>query len=101
MVYEPTERPVENAQHPKRSRSPGALRFSTPMDKCGTAADGFTIVCTTYRLTAHYHYWTRNNPMNVQLVPEPGAFLDRLRPGISVEVCPGEAWGNQVDLDPG
>jgi hypothetical protein len=30
-----------------------------------------------------------------------GAFLDRLRPGISVEVCLGEARGNQVDLDPG
>ncbi len=29
------------------------------------------MVCTTYRLTEHYHYWTKNNPMNVQLVPEP------------------------------
>ena len=28
-------------------------------------------MCTTYRLTEHYHYWTKNNPMNVQLVPEP------------------------------
>jgi len=48
-----------------------ASRFGTPMDKYGTPADGFTIVCTTYRLTEHYHYWTKNNPMNVQLVPEP------------------------------
>ena len=23
--------------------------------------------CTTYRLTEHHHYWTKNNPMNVQL----------------------------------
>src|SRR5260370_35577712 len=22
-------------------------------------------------MTEHYHYWTKNNPMNVQLVPEP------------------------------
>jgi len=22
-------------------------------------------------VTEHYHYWTKNNPMNVQLVPEP------------------------------
>jgi len=29
------------------------------------------LVCTTYRLTEHYHYWTKNNPMNVELVPEP------------------------------
>ena len=41
------------------------------MDKLGTAAEGYNIVCTTYRLTEHYHYWTKNNPMNVQLVPEP------------------------------
>ena len=34
-------------------------------------AEGYNIVCTTYRLTEHYHYWTKNNPMNVQLVPEP------------------------------
>ena len=40
------------------------------MDKYGTPEQGFTMVCTTYRLTEHYHYWTKNNPMNVQLVPE-------------------------------
>jgi formate dehydrogenase major subunit len=69
--YEPTESPVENALHPMRSKNPVAERFLTPMDKYGTPAEGFTIVCTTYRLTEHYHYWTKNNPMNVQLVPEP------------------------------
>ncbi|MGD0134578.1 MAG: formate dehydrogenase-N subunit alpha [Bryobacteraceae bacterium] len=69
--YEPTESPVENALHPKRSKNPVAERFKTPLDKYGTPAEGFTIVCTTYRLTEHYHYWTKNNPMNVQLVPEP------------------------------
>jgi anaerobic selenocysteine-containing dehydrogenase len=35
------------------------------------ADQGFNVICTTYRLTEHYHYWTKNNPMNVQLVPEP------------------------------
>jgi formate dehydrogenase major subunit len=69
--YEPTESPVENALHPKQSKNPVAERFKTSMDKYGTPAEGFTIVCTTYRLTEHYHYWTKNNPMNVQLVPEP------------------------------
>ncbi|HEU4766788.1 MAG TPA: molybdopterin dinucleotide binding domain-containing protein [Pyrinomonadaceae bacterium] len=42
-----------------------------PLDKLGTPDQGFNVVCTTYRLTEHYHYWTKNNPMNVQLVPEP------------------------------
>ena len=40
-------------------------------DKYGTPDEGYNIVCTTFRLTEHYHYWTKNNPMNVQLVPEP------------------------------
>jgi len=41
------------------------------MDKYGTVDQGYNVICTTYRLTEHYHYWTKNNPMNVQLVPEP------------------------------
>ena len=69
--YEPTESPVENALHPKRSKNPVATRRHSDMDKFATLGDGFNIVCTTYRLTEHYHYWTKNNPMNVQLVPEP------------------------------
>jgi len=69
--YEPTESPIGNPLHPERSRNPVVKRYSTPMDKYGTPEEGFTIVCTTYRLTEHYHYWTKNNPMNVQLVPEP------------------------------
>ena len=68
--YEPAESPVENLLHPERSKSPIVKRFNTAADKYGTAKD-FNIVCTTYRLTEHYHYWTKNNPMNVQLVPEP------------------------------
>jgi len=69
--YEPTEGPVINPLHPGQSTNPLAKRFKTDMDKYGTVAGGFNIICTTYRLVEHYHYWTKNNPMNVQLVPEP------------------------------
>jgi formate dehydrogenase major subunit len=69
--YEPIESPVTNLFHPQHSNNPVVKKFSTPADKYGTAAEGFTVVCTTYRLTEHYHYWTKNNPMNVQLIPEP------------------------------
>jgi formate dehydrogenase major subunit len=69
--YEPIESPVQNPLHPARSTNPVVKKLTTPLDKYGTPADGFTVVCTTYRLTEHYHYWTKNNPMNVQLVPEP------------------------------
>jgi len=69
--YEPIESPIANPLHPSQSTNPVVKKMTTPHDKYGTPADGFTVVCTTYRLTEHYHYWTKNNPMNVQLVPEP------------------------------
>ena len=69
--YEPIESPVGNALHPQQTHNPVAKLFKTPDDKYATPKDGFTVVCTTYRLTELYHYWTKNNPMNVQLVPEP------------------------------
>ncbi len=69
--YEPIESPVQNLFHPQQQNNPVVTKFSTPADKYGTTAEGFNIVCTTYRLTEHYHYWTKNNPMNVELIPEP------------------------------
>ena len=69
--YEPVESPIANPLHPNQSNNPVAKIFRSDLDKYGTPDQGFNIVCTTYRLTEHYHYWTKNNPMNVQLVPEP------------------------------
>jgi len=69
--YEPVESPTDNLLHPKQTHNPVVKRYKTPFDKYGSVKDGFDVVCTTYRLTEHYHYWTKNNPMNVQLVPEP------------------------------
>jgi formate dehydrogenase major subunit len=69
--YEPIESPIDNPLHPERTHNPVVKRFKTPDDKYATPKDGYTVVCTTYRLTEHYHYWTKNNPMNVQLIPEP------------------------------
>jgi formate dehydrogenase major subunit len=62
--YEPTESPIANPLHPAHSQSPVVQKFNTPLDKYGSPAEGFAVVCTTYRLT-------KNNPMNVELVPEP------------------------------
>jgi formate dehydrogenase major subunit len=69
--YEPFESPVENLLHAGRPNNPVVKKYSTPFDKYAGPKDGFNVVCTTYRLTEHYHYWTKNNPVNVQLVPEP------------------------------
>ena len=67
--YEPAESPVPNALHPAQSANPALQPFSTEFDILGKA-DEYPIVCTTYRLTEHFHYWTKNNPYSVQLQPE-------------------------------
>jgi formate dehydrogenase major subunit len=69
--YEPIESPIDNLFHPERTHNPVVTKFKDADDKFGTVKEGFNVVCTTFRLTEHYHYWTKNNPMNVQLVPEP------------------------------
>ena len=67
--YEPVESPVANPLHPEHSSNPAVRAFTTEFDVLGKP-DEFPIVCTTYRLTEHFHYWTKNNPYNVQLQPE-------------------------------
>ncbi|MGC2477459.1 MAG: formate dehydrogenase-N subunit alpha [Candidatus Sulfotelmatobacter sp.] len=69
--YEPIESPITNPLHPNQSNNPVVTKFNTPLDKFGTPSDGFNIICTTYRLVEHYHYWTKNNAVNVELSPEP------------------------------
>ncbi len=69
--YEPIESPVANLFHPNQPNNPVVKKMKTPADKYAGPNDGYNVICTTYRLTEHYHYWTKNNPMNVQLVPEP------------------------------
>jgi formate dehydrogenase major subunit len=72
--YEPIESPIKNPLHPNQSNNPVVKKLNTPADKFGTTEQGFTVVCTTYRLTEQYHYWTKNNRMNAQLIPE--AFIE-------------------------
>jgi formate dehydrogenase major subunit len=69
--YEPIESPIQNPLHPQQSNNPVVKKFDTPLDKYGSASEGFNVICTTYRLVEHYHYWTKNNPANVELSPEP------------------------------
>jgi len=69
--YEPFESPLANPLHPQQSNNPVVKKFTTPMDKFAKSGEGYDIVCTTYRLTEHYHYWTKNNRALVQEVPEP------------------------------
>jgi formate dehydrogenase major subunit len=66
--YEPVESPVENALHPKVGSNPMAKIFRGKMDPLGSAKD-FPYIGTTYRLTEHFHYWTKNIGANSELQP--------------------------------
>jgi len=67
--YEPFESPVANVLFPKIKGNPGARVFKGDMEVFGDAKE-FPIVATTYRLTEHFHYWTKGVHMNAVLQPE-------------------------------
>jgi len=71
--YEPFENPVgKNLMHPNNARAtsnPGARVFPEDRKQMGTAAD-FPIVATTYRLTEHFHTWTKHARLNAIIQPE-------------------------------
>jgi len=74
--YEAIEAPVDNPLHPKVSSNPASKKFSSDKDVYGKKED-FPIVCTTYRLTEHFHYWTQHQHNGV---------LNELQPGFFVEI---------------
>ena len=67
--YEPFEAPVANPIFPKVRGNPAARVFGNDLEIFGDAAE-FPIVATTYRLTEHFHYWTKNVQINAVLQPE-------------------------------
>ena len=66
--YEPAESPVENALHPKVSGNPLAKIFHSDLDPLGTSKD-YPYVALTYRLTEHFHFWTKHVKANSALQP--------------------------------
>jgi formate dehydrogenase-N alpha subunit len=67
--YEAYESPVDNPLHPKVTSNPVTKLFKTEMDVYGER-EQFPIVCTTYRLTEHFHYWTKHQASLNQLQRE-------------------------------
>jgi formate dehydrogenase major subunit len=67
--YEPLESPSENVLHPKVRSNPAARVFADDRAAFGTAAE-FPYVATTYRLTEHFHFWTKHALINAILQPE-------------------------------
>ena len=73
--YEAIESPVENPLHAKVSSNPASKRFSSDKDAYGTV-DKFPYVCTTYRLTEHFHYWTQHQQNGRLNEIQPGFFFE-------------------------
>jgi formate dehydrogenase major subunit len=67
--YEPLESPVDNVLHPKVKSNPVARVFERDKATFGDAS-AFPYVATTYRLTEHFHYWTKHALINSILQPE-------------------------------
>ena len=71
--YEPFDTPLGyNPLHPKNPKatsSPAARVFPYVWETFGKAAD-FPHVGTTYRITEHFHYWTKHALVNAVTQPE-------------------------------
>jgi formate dehydrogenase major subunit len=67
--YEPMEAPVANLFNPKIKGNPVVRMFKGDRDQLGSA-EKFPIVATTYRLTEHFHYWTKHAYANAVMQPE-------------------------------
>ncbi len=90
--YEPAESPVENALHPKVSFNPLAKVYTGTNDRLGLATE-FPYVGITYRLTEHFHYWTKHTAGSSELqthffveLPEKLALQKGIKSGDRVRV---------------
>ena len=71
--YEPFENPLGyNPLHPNNARAtsnPAARMFAGDRAQLGTH-DEYPHVATSYRLTEHFHYWTKHAKLNSIIQPE-------------------------------
>jgi formate dehydrogenase major subunit len=71
--YEPFETPLDkNPFHPTNAKAlnnPATRVYKGDMEVFGKAKD-YPYVATTYRLTEHYHYWSKHVQINAVLQPE-------------------------------
>jgi len=68
--YEPFETPLERNLLSAALSNPVARVFESDRHKLGTARE-FPVVATTYRLTEHFHFWTKHARISAVLQPEP------------------------------
>ena len=70
--YEPTETPIGTNPmntNPQAVFNPASRIFESDLPNFGTA-DEFPYAATTYRLTEHFHYWTKHTRISSVLQPQ-------------------------------
>jgi formate dehydrogenase major subunit len=68
--YEPFETPLDsNPLHEKVVSNPAARVFESVKSTFGSAKE-FPYAATTYRLTEHFHFWTKHTRIGATLQPE-------------------------------
>ena len=68
---EPFEAPIANVFNPRMRGNPVARVFESDANQFAEIGDPeFPFVATSYRLTEHFHFWTKHNPVNAVLQPE-------------------------------
>ena len=67
--YEPFESPRTNAAFPRIRGNPAARIFKDDLAELGTS-DKYPYVATSYRITEHFHFWTKHARMNAILQPQ-------------------------------
>jgi formate dehydrogenase major subunit len=90
--YEPAESPVLNPLHENASANPMLKLYTGAMDALGSPKD-YPYVAITYRLTEHFHYWTKHTNSSATLqsnffveISEDLAGLKNIRSGDLVRV---------------
>jgi formate dehydrogenase major subunit len=79
--YEPFESPVVNLVAPKIQGNPVSRVFADDMARFGDAKT-YPYAAVTYRLTEHFHYWTKHVSVNAVLQPE---FFVEIGPALARE----------------
>ena len=68
--YEPFESPVRERAASEGPQQPGGARVRRRPGGISGLAPDFPYVGTTYRLTEHFHFWTKHALINAILQPE-------------------------------
>jgi len=93
--YEPTETPIDvnpMNNNPQAIYNPASRIFKGDLENFGNSAE-FPYAGTTYRLTEHFHYWTKHVHINAVLQPQ--QFVE-IGEGLAHEK--GIANGDQVQV---